>query len=278
MPTTPRLAAETVSCSITSCDRPPSPSTTGSRRPSSPGCSGWPWSGWRCCSSSVRRSWRSPGLPLACWSRSCCVGVAGRVGVGWWLRSRAWVLRCTDDGYRVRLVRGAGVTRGAVERRRGRRRRPTAATSPASSCGCATAGPPRSRSACWPPTGAVRPRPPGPAAARPRAAAALRPLDSARTAALPCNLLRGEASPSPVYGARLLSGFGSTPHRGFKSRRLRCASPRRRTAPTRGWEPSKFLTFLAAGVSRRSRAARRPRPRAVAAVAAAPAVRRSLSN
>ena len=32
------------------------------------------------------------------------------VGLGWWLRSRAWVVRCTDDGYQVRLVRGAGVT------------------------------------------------------------------------------------------------------------------------------------------------------------------------
>ena len=30
-----------------------------------------------------------------------------------------------------------------------------------------------------------------------------------------------EASPSPVYGARLLSGFGAQPHREFKSRRLR---------------------------------------------------------
>ena len=30
-----------------------------------------------------------------------------------------------------------------------------------------------------------------------------------------------EASPSPVYGARLLSGFGGQPPRGFKSRRLR---------------------------------------------------------
>jgi len=35
--------------------------------------------------------------------------VLGAVGSGWWLHSRAWVVRCTDDGYRVRLVRGAGV-------------------------------------------------------------------------------------------------------------------------------------------------------------------------
>jgi hypothetical protein len=38
------------------------------------------------------------------------LGVAGCLALGWWLRSGAWVLRCTDDGYQVRLVRGAGVT------------------------------------------------------------------------------------------------------------------------------------------------------------------------
>jgi hypothetical protein len=37
------------------------------------------------------------------------LGVVAVLGYGWWLRSRAWVLRCTEDGYRVRLVRGAGV-------------------------------------------------------------------------------------------------------------------------------------------------------------------------
>jgi hypothetical protein len=35
--------------------------------------------------------------------------VAAATGFAWWLRQRAWVLRCTDHGYRVRLVRGAGV-------------------------------------------------------------------------------------------------------------------------------------------------------------------------
>jgi hypothetical protein len=48
------------------------------------------------------------GLPPAL---LVAVVLACVVGVGfaaWWLR-RAWVLRCTDDGYRVRLVRGAGV-------------------------------------------------------------------------------------------------------------------------------------------------------------------------
>ena len=58
----------------------------------------------------------------------------------------AWVVRCTDDGYRVRLVRGAGVTRGALERGRGRGHHRTAATSPAWSCGCGTVGRRRSRS------------------------------------------------------------------------------------------------------------------------------------
>ena len=38
------------------------------------------------------------------------LGVVGFATLGWWLRARAWVLRCTDDGYRVGLVRGAGVT------------------------------------------------------------------------------------------------------------------------------------------------------------------------
>lgn len=37
------------------------------------------------------------------------VGVLALAGLAWWLRRRAWVLRCTDDGYAVRLARGAGV-------------------------------------------------------------------------------------------------------------------------------------------------------------------------
>ena len=39
------------------------------------------------------------------------LGALSAAGIAWWLRHRAWVLECTDDGYRVRLVRGAGVTR-----------------------------------------------------------------------------------------------------------------------------------------------------------------------
>ena len=37
------------------------------------------------------------------------LSVAGAVGLGWWLRSRAYVLRCVRQGYRVGLVRVAGV-------------------------------------------------------------------------------------------------------------------------------------------------------------------------
>jgi hypothetical protein len=50
------------------------------------------------------------GLPGDLMVLVVLVGVAGCLTLGWWLRSRAWVLRCTDEGYRVRLVRGAGVT------------------------------------------------------------------------------------------------------------------------------------------------------------------------
>jgi apolipoprotein N-acyltransferase len=49
------------------------------------------------------------GLPLDGLVALVLACVVGCVALGWWLRSRAWVLRCTDDGYRVRLVRGAGV-------------------------------------------------------------------------------------------------------------------------------------------------------------------------
>jgi hypothetical protein len=52
----------------------------------------------------------STGLPLEALVAVVLVAVAGCVAAGWWLRSKAWVLRCTADGYRVRLVRGAGVT------------------------------------------------------------------------------------------------------------------------------------------------------------------------
>lgn len=50
------------------------------------------------------------GLPLDLIVVAVLLGVIGCVVLGWWLRSRAWVLRCSEEGYRVRLVRGAGVT------------------------------------------------------------------------------------------------------------------------------------------------------------------------
>jgi hypothetical protein len=50
------------------------------------------------------------GLPLDALIGIVLVGVVAALGFGWWLRNRAWVLRCTDDGYRVRLLRGAGVS------------------------------------------------------------------------------------------------------------------------------------------------------------------------
>ena len=50
------------------------------------------------------------GLPLDLLVVLVLVGVVASVVLGWWLRERAWVLQCTDVGYRVRLVRGAGVT------------------------------------------------------------------------------------------------------------------------------------------------------------------------
>lgn len=37
------------------------------------------------------------------------VGVVGVFALGWWLRSRAYVVRCGPEGYRIGVVRGAGV-------------------------------------------------------------------------------------------------------------------------------------------------------------------------
>ena len=149
--TTPRLGGETVPLFNHLRDRDRAhrlPARAGRRGPAS---SGWPWWRWRCCSSSVRRWSRWPGCPpdLLVAGRAPRRGRLPGAAAGG-CASRAWVLRCTDDGYRVRLVRGAGVDRGALERGRGRGRRRTATTWPASSCGCGTAGPRRSRSACWP--------------------------------------------------------------------------------------------------------------------------------
>jgi multisubunit Na+/H+ antiporter MnhF subunit len=51
------------------------------------------------------------GLPADLLLALVLLGAAATVALGWWLRHRAWLLRCSEDGYRVRLVRGAGVTR-----------------------------------------------------------------------------------------------------------------------------------------------------------------------
>ncbi|RHW25817.1 hypothetical protein D0Z08_17400 [Nocardioides immobilis] len=38
------------------------------------------------------------------------VGLLGLLGLAWWLRTQVSVVRLTETGYRVRMVRGAGVT------------------------------------------------------------------------------------------------------------------------------------------------------------------------
>jgi hypothetical protein len=37
------------------------------------------------------------------------VGVVAVLALGWWLRTKAYVVRCTAQGYSIRFVRGAGV-------------------------------------------------------------------------------------------------------------------------------------------------------------------------
>jgi hypothetical protein len=42
------------------------------------------------------------------------LGAAVAIAAGaWWLNSKAWVVRCSPDGYTIRLVRGAGVRQAA---------------------------------------------------------------------------------------------------------------------------------------------------------------------
>ena len=194
-----------------------------------------------------------------------------RDGVGWWLRSRAWVLRCTDDGYRVRLVRGAGVIEARwieVEDAVTTYRRDVACLELRLRDGRTTTIP----------VGVldvdkdefVRELQGGCSAAMACGRAGGPRFGVTGSALVACS---AEASPSPVYGARLLSGFGSTAHRGFKSRRLRCASPRRRTAPTPGrWEPSHISRTISLHAACRSGRAlgRRGRGAAVPAIPATP--------
>lgn len=49
------------------------------------------------------------GAPVAALSVAVVVCVVGVFVVGWLLNRRAYIVRITDDGYRVRFVRGAGV-------------------------------------------------------------------------------------------------------------------------------------------------------------------------
>jgi len=50
------------------------------------------------------------GLPLDLVVLVILLGVGAVFFGGYWLRNRAFVLRCTAEGYRVGLVRGAGVS------------------------------------------------------------------------------------------------------------------------------------------------------------------------
>ena len=47
--------------------------------------------------------------PIALLTVAVVVCVVGIFGFGWVLNRRAWIVRLTGDGYRVRFVRGAGV-------------------------------------------------------------------------------------------------------------------------------------------------------------------------
>lgn len=49
------------------------------------------------------------GLATGVLIAALLLGAAVVLAGGWWLRSRAYVLRCDERGYRVRLIRGAGV-------------------------------------------------------------------------------------------------------------------------------------------------------------------------
>ena len=130
------------------------------------------------------------GLPLDLLVALVLVGVLAGAGVAWWLRSRAWVLRCTDDGYRVRLVRGAGVREARwsqVEDAVTAYRRDVACLELRLRDGRTTTIPVGVLAVGQ---GGVRARPPGPVAARPGAAAAVSPRFR-RARRRPCNLLRG---------------------------------------------------------------------------------------
>lgn len=48
-------------------------------------------------------------LPIVVLSVAVVLCVVGVFAIGWLLNRRAYIVRTTDDGYRVRFVRGAGV-------------------------------------------------------------------------------------------------------------------------------------------------------------------------
>lgn len=52
------------------------------------------------------------GIPLGWPVGLAGLGLLAVFGLGYWLTRRAFVVRLTDQGYRVRFVRGAGATRG----------------------------------------------------------------------------------------------------------------------------------------------------------------------
>ena len=183
----------------------------------------------------LRHLARRPARPRSspAWSCSPLVGV---VALGLLLGVRHWVLRLDEHGYRVRVLRTAearsarwtdvldlqaGTVAGSrcvvLRLRDGR----TTALPVDAIEGGSTA----------PHRGAHRPPRPGPrlppAALSRAVGAAPRQPDFPGTSGMgnlwPAVL---EVSPSPVYGARLLSGLRVIPSRGFKSRHLR-----RLTAP-----------------------------------------------
>lgn len=47
--------------------------------------------------------------PVGLLSAAVVIAIVGVFTIGWLLNRRAYILRVTDDGYRIRFVRGAGV-------------------------------------------------------------------------------------------------------------------------------------------------------------------------
>ena len=127
----PRVGVgETVPCSIT-CVPPAPPTTTGSRRPSWPGCSGWRWSALALVLFAGTAVVALAGLPLDLLVALVLVGVLGCVALGWWLRAGpgccAAPTTATGSGWSA--APACSEARWSAGRGRGRRR--TAATSPA---------------------------------------------------------------------------------------------------------------------------------------------------